>query len=143
MTPEMMIRLVLTALVDGELDGHPLVRRVRRHRLTTRVVLVATLALSCTHAVPPPPQDEEPATWVADVQDAGVVARPMPATPFKGQKRAPCVPVAQVEIEGRCWAPLAYTAEQVPGCGADAYEHQGRCYLPVRQAEPRPTSVQP
>lgn len=89
--------------------------------------------------------DDPPEVWATDgAADAGPVARPMPGKPFEGQKRPPCdKALGQVEIVGACWLALEVRPSQVPGCGADYFEHDGKCYLPVKQAKRPPTSVEP
>lgn len=70
---------------------------------------------------------------------APVIAYPLPETPFKEQRRPPCLEGTEVEIKGGCWMPHARTAPCPPGTA----EHQGKCYVAVRKPDPKPTSVEP
>ena len=67
------------------------------------------------------------------------IAYAMPDKPFKEQAKPPCLPEAEVEIRGGCWNELARTAP----CARGTAEHQGKCYVPVKKPDPKPTSVQP
>jgi hypothetical protein len=67
------------------------------------------------------------------------IAYPMPETPFKEQRKPPCIPDLQVEIRGGCWNELSRTAP----CPRSSAEYQGKCYLPVKKPDPQPRSVQP
>lgn len=78
-------------------------------------------------------------TWATD-GGAGVIAKPMPPEPLKGQKRPPCS-ADETAIAGGCWVELARSPE--PDMCGSRYEHGGRCYLPVQQAKRPPTSVEP
>ncbi|WP_434391481.1 hypothetical protein [Melittangium boletus] len=73
-------------------------------------------------------------------RDGGVIAVPVPPKRLERQQAPPCVspPDGQVEINGGCWSRM----EQRPPCG-QFYEHQGRCYVPVRETPRPPTSVEP
>jgi len=63
---------------------------------------------------------------------------PMPKQPRPGQRRPPCGE-AQRQINGACW----WRVEgRKPPC-EEAYEYDGRCYLPVERAERTPTSDEP
>ncbi|MFP2960258.1 hypothetical protein ACLEPN_21150 [Myxococcus sp. 1LA] len=94
-------------------------------------------------ALPAPEQDEAalassiakaaletPDTGVYDV--GGIVpapmmlARDMPAGPFKNHKRPPCRG-SQKDINGGCWI----ATEEKPDCPDDQYEHKGKCWVPV------------
>jgi hypothetical protein len=109
----------------------------------------AAITLSCARAIQadmqPAPVLEEapPETWATDglEEDAGVVARNLPSKPFEGQKRPPCTPPREKEINGGCW--LVIEGEVGPdNCGI-YYAHAGKCHVPVRQAKRPPTSVAP
>jgi hypothetical protein len=67
------------------------------------------------------------------------IAYPMPETPFKEQRRPPCMPEAEVEIRGGCWTPHKRDAP----CPRSTAEYQGKCYVPVKKPDPQPRSVQP
>jgi len=74
--------------------------------------------------------------WLADGTPP-LIALPLPREPFKEQKRPPCTPYVQVELVGACWVPHELKAP----CPGELYEHQGKCYLPVRATKPPPQSV--
>jgi hypothetical protein len=83
-------------------------------------------------------------TWATDGDgDAGVIARPMPAAPFKAQRTPPCPESDDVVIAGGCWAPVKHKPDRGGSCGTRYFEHGGECYLPVQQAQRPPTSVEP
>jgi hypothetical protein len=63
----------------------------------------------------------------------------MPGKRLPRQKRPPCSPRWEVEINGGCW--LQHTVKAP--CGAGEYERQGRCYMPVEEPERPATSEQP
>jgi len=63
----------------------------------------------------------------------------MPSKPRPDQKRPPCNPRWEVELNGGCW--FKQTAKAP--CGAGEYEWEERCYLPVRDPERPSTSEQP
>ena len=79
--------------------------------------------------------------FFSDGQDLSLpaIAYPMPETPFKEQRKPPCMPDAEVEIRGGCWTPHARTAP----CPRGTAEYQGKCYVPVRKPDPLPRAVQP
>jgi len=89
------------------------------------------------------PEDEPPESWATDAADAGVdaIARPMPGAAFKGQKKPPCT-LEQRAILEACWVEVARRPLE-DHCGREFFEHEGRCYLPVREAERPPTSMEP
>jgi eukaryotic-like serine/threonine-protein kinase len=62
-----------------------------------------------------------------------VVAYDMPSRALKGQKRPPCRPRGEVEINGACWVRLDL---ELP-CREAGYEYKGKCYVPLI-AEDRP-----
>jgi eukaryotic-like serine/threonine-protein kinase len=64
---------------------------------------------------------------------APAVADPMPSRALKGQKRPPCRPRGEVEINGGCWVRLDL---ELP-CRDAGYEYKGKCYVPLI-AEERP-----
>jgi len=73
-------------------------------------------------------------------RDGEAVSVPVPPKRLERQQAPPCKPPpsAQQEINGGCWSPM----EQRPPCD-QFYEHQGRCYVPVREMPKRPTSIGP
>ncbi|ATB33636.1 protein kinase [Melittangium boletus] len=68
-----------------------------------------------------------------------IIGYPLPSKPFKGQHKPPCTEGAEVEINGGCWAQLKQDAP----CPRTTAEHQGKCYMPVRDPPPEPRSLQP
>jgi hypothetical protein len=96
---------------------------------------------------PLPPSHEVPTdTWgpleevsLLGTTDGGVLAlsRPMPSTPFPGQKRPPCKPRVEVEINGGCWVPHK---EKAP-CPEDLFEHRGECHTVSMQPPKMPQSL--
>ena len=83
-----------------------------------------------------------PETVTSDwlTRDGGFIAVPIPSKRLERQQAPPCAPLPsrQVEINGGCWMEVI---ESLP-CG-QFYEHQGRCYVPVRETPKPPTSVVP
>lgn len=96
------------------------------------------------------PPLETPDDGVADAVSASVqdspqtglpvlaIGVPMPKTPLPGQKRPPCAPRSEVVVLAACWSLLRID----PPCD-EAYEREGRCYMPVFDSRPPPTSEQP
>lgn len=115
------------------------------------LVLLATLFLrertpGLPPAVPVAKREEEaPAIWSVDTRgpDAwwGVSssARRLPPKPFPEQKRPPCIPRLEEQLGGGCWLVLGARAP----CPADTFEHETKCYIPVRVAQRPPTSFTP
>ncbi|MBM7113368.1 hypothetical protein [Archangium primigenium] len=68
-----------------------------------------------------------------------VIAYPMPETPFKEQRKPPCMPELEVELRGGCWILHTKTAP----CPRSSAEYLGKCYVPVKKPDPVPRSVQP
>ena len=111
--------------------------------------------------VSPPPSGPEPVVSVAtaplsdgmpmdtlppltghsfkETEDGGiaVLAHPFPNKPFKGQKRPPCSPRSEVEINGGCWSPHKLSAP----CPEDIFEYKGQCYVTVMLAPRTPQSL--
>ncbi|MBM7117784.1 hypothetical protein [Archangium primigenium] len=90
-------------------------------------------------AAPERPEFESIATdWLS--RDGGTIAVPMPPKRLEKQQASPCLPAStgDEEINGGCWSRM----ERRPPCG-QFYEHQGRCYVPVRESPRPPTSVDP
>jgi hypothetical protein len=96
---------------------------------------------------PSPPSHEVPTdTWgplkemaLLGETDGGVLAlsRPMPSKPYPGQKRPPCKPRLEMELNGGCWVPH----EEKAPCHEDLFEHQGKCYMASMQPPKMPQSV--
>ncbi|WP_309888843.1 hypothetical protein [Archangium sp.] len=101
--------------------------------------LVVTEPARPSHEVPT--DNWEPLTEVSllGTTDGGLLAlaRPMPSKPYPGQRRPPCVPRAEVEINGGCWVPHA---EKAP-CPESLFEHQDKCYTVSGQPAPMPQSL--
>ncbi|WP_309896042.1 hypothetical protein [Archangium sp.] len=74
-----------------------------------------------------------------EFEDGGVaaLAHPFPSKPFKGQKRPPCSPRSEVEINGGCWSPHKLTAP----CPEDIFEYKGQCYVTVMLPPRTPQSL--
>ncbi len=62
----------------------------------------------------------------------------MPEHPLPKQKRPPCKPRAEVEINGGCWVQIGTL--KAP-CREDGYEWKGACYFPMRGPEHSDTST--
>lgn len=67
-------------------------------------------------------------------------ATAMPDLLPRGRQRAPCTRRGEVELHGSCWVPVG--TEKAP-CGADWYEHEGRCYMPTMPPERPPAEGSP
>ncbi|HZH77794.1 MAG TPA: hypothetical protein VEY88_17340 [Archangium sp.] len=131
-------------------------------RLTGAVAVCALAFVLGRHApVSPPPSAPEstagvsPAPMGHDVptgtalpttghslrefEDGGisVLSHPFPRKPFKGQKRPPCTPRVEMEINGGCWVPHMLKAP----CPEELFEYQGQCYTTAMLAPPTPQSV--
>jgi len=63
----------------------------------------------------------------------------VPSKPRQGQKRPPCTPRWEVEINGGCWGRLG---TQTAPC-ATGWEHDGACYLPIPAPQQPSTSEPP
>ena len=118
------------------------------------VLAVLGIGVACirlTHPLPPAPdevvvEEAPPELWVTDGagDDAGVIARPMPAKPFKEQKTPPCRGKGEVVVNDGCWVALETKPEPGVGCGPSYFEKNGKCYLPVQKPKPPPpTSLEP
>jgi serine/threonine protein kinase len=66
---------------------------------------------------------------------------PMPKQPFPGQRKPPCDPIAERDINGGCW--LGPIGTRKPPCGNVAYDYDGGCYAPNFNAPRQPTSNPP
>ncbi|MCY1078763.1 hypothetical protein [Archangium lansingense] len=66
-----------------------------------------------------------------------VLSRPLPSKPYHGQKRPPCKPRVEVEINGGCWVPHMLKAP----CPEDLFEYKGQCYTVSMQPPPTPQSL--
>jgi serine/threonine protein kinase len=84
-------------------------------------------------AVMEEPSAEEPALLS--------LARAMPSKPFEWQKRPPCAPKTQRAINGGCW--FGPVATQKPPCGAEAFDYDDGCYMPVATPPRQPNAVTP
>lgn len=91
------------------------------------------------HAVP-----EVPGVWATDIQHSGPGAARLgakvPGKPFEGQRKPPCEPRLQKQVNGGCWVVLK--AEPAPHCPEGSFEHRGECLLPVLAAQDVPVSGQ-
>ncbi|WP_309889904.1 hypothetical protein [Archangium sp.] len=61
------------------------------------------------------------------------------SNPFKGQKRPPCSPRSEEEINGGCWVPHELKAP----CPEDLFEHKGKYYTTAMLAPRWPQSLGP
>jgi hypothetical protein len=142
--------------------------RFRPHLGRMRLVgaaAVCTLAFTLGRHVPvsTPPSDPEPVASVApalmpdevptdtlppltghslkETEDGGTpaIAHPFPSKPFKGQKRPPCSPHSEEEINGGCWVPHKLKAP----CPEDLFEYKGQCYTTAMLAPRTPQSLGP
>ncbi|WP_225411995.1 serine/threonine-protein kinase [Stigmatella hybrida] len=68
--------------------------------------------------------------------EQGGIGFDMPKKPFPGQHRPPCAK-PEIKINEGCWIALA---EELPPCGAHAYEWKGKCYRPTFDPPPPSTS---
>jgi hypothetical protein len=83
--------------------------------------------------------EDAPKDWLT--RDEGTIAVPMPPKRLERQQAPPCDPApssGELAINGGCWSRM----ERRPPC-AQFYEHEGRCYVPVREMPRPPTSVEP
>ena len=113
------------------------------------ILAAAVLPLAChkpvLREVPPVrdvPEDAVPEVWATDGAEEGAIGAPLPAKPFKGQKKPPCKTdpkdaTIYTELVGGCWLKAA----QLPPCGS-LYESQGACYMPVKEGTPPRTSIE-
>jgi hypothetical protein len=67
------------------------------------------------------------------------LARPLPEKPFPGQRQPPCTPLIEAVLRGACWVAL----DLKPPCGNNAYEWEGKCYIPSLPPARQPTSNPP
>jgi hypothetical protein len=81
------------------------------------------------------------ATPVPEPQSGKVptLARPLPEKPFPGQRQPPCTPRVEAVLRGACWVVL----ETKPPCGNNAFDWEGKCYLPALNPARQPTSNTP
>jgi hypothetical protein len=128
------------------------------------VALLLSLVLLLSRAGDPAPRWMEdrhqevaqftPDAGVADdalstVQDADrrvgpwllALGRPMPSKPHPDQRRPPCEPRMEVEINGSCW--VGPIGKQQPPCGEKMFDYEGACYLPSFDGPKTPTSGEP
>jgi hypothetical protein len=134
------LQLVLLVLGAGALGllwqlAHPLMEVPQRaprtaDRPDADTVGTGDTALSAAPAGPSTPPANKGRGLTKDV----------PPKPLDGQKRPPCTPRWEVEINGGCWIQVGTV--KAP-CGDGGHEWKGLCYRSV-QAEERPsTSEQP
>ncbi|EAU67809.1 protein kinase [Stigmatella aurantiaca DW4/3-1] len=62
----------------------------------------------------------------------------MPKKPFPGQRRPPCRPQYEKEINGGCWSPPRDAPP--PPCGDNAFDWQDGCYIPILELRRPSTS---
>jgi hypothetical protein len=67
------------------------------------------------------------------------LARALPEKPFPGQRQPPCTPGIEAVLRGACWVELGLK----PPCGNNAYEWEGKCYIPSLPPARQPTSNPP
>jgi hypothetical protein len=119
-------------------------RAMRWGLAVTGVALAAGLALLLWPRPPSLPEmrgipDDTPVLMKGQNLSAPAIAYPMPETPFKEQRKPPCLPGTEVEIRGGCWMPHRSNAPCPPGTA----EYQGRCYVAVKKPDPEPRSLLP
>lgn len=71
------------------------------------------------------------------------LARPMPEKPFRGQKlptNGSCNDKREVVLNEGCWRKLADKPTTEDGCGEDAYEKDGECWVWVRDKRKVPST---
>jgi len=66
--------------------------------------------------------------------------RPMPSKPYPNQRRPPCEPRVEREINGACWVVVG---TERPPCGDRMFDWEDRCYLASYNEGQQPTSEQP
>jgi serine/threonine protein kinase len=74
------------------------------------------------------------------VSESGLSRDVLPE-PKRGQKRPPCTERGEVAINGGCWGTLV--GAESPPCGANQFEYQERCYVPILVSDRVPTSEDP
>ncbi|SEL06275.1 Protein kinase domain-containing protein [Stigmatella aurantiaca] len=81
-----------------------------------------------------------PPVWNGGLRGAGQagVGLGMPKKPFPGQRRPPCRPQYEREINGGCWSPPRDAPP--PPCGDNAFDWQDGCYIPVLELRRPSTS---
>ncbi len=106
---------------------------------------IGCLTLTATTPAPISVEASDAGEVWADTEltDGGIpaVGRPMPDAPLKGQKTGACER-DEVLLRGACWMEVVRKPE-ADRCGTKAYEHEGKCYIPVQKAKRPPTSVMP
>lgn len=121
---------------------------VRDLRLFVPIAAVALLVLG---AVPsllyaltprlPPPSEELTQDWTSDTSQplrfAAMALGKLPPDDDRRQLRAPCDTDMYVEMDGRCWLPLAL--DPCPN-KKGAFQHEGKCYARALKAQGIPTS---
>ncbi|MFY0526255.1 hypothetical protein ACN28I_25005 [Archangium gephyra] len=147
-----LMRIDTRPEVQAHLTSGPQKPPPRRHRaLGGAVALVTLLGLGVapwTHATAGPVEpaaappvlavdSPEPDTAIF-TSGADAIAHPMPQGPFRGQNRPPCKSRHEVVIRGGCWVEIASR----PPCD-DAYEYEGKCYMPGYSAPRPPQALHP
>jgi hypothetical protein len=69
------------------------------------------------------------------------LGRSMPSKPHPDQRRPPCEPRMEVEINGGCW--VGPIGNQKPPCGEKMFDYEGGCYLASFDGPKTPTSGEP
>jgi hypothetical protein len=106
---------------------------------SSRESLVVTESMPSSHEVPTDTWGPLMEMSLLSSTDGGllVLSRPLPSKPFHGQKRPPCKPRVEVELNGGCWVPHMLKAP----CPEDLFEYQGQCYTVSMQPPPTPQSL--
>jgi serine/threonine protein kinase len=86
-------------------------------------------ALSSAHA-----PEKRVGPWIPSL------GRSMPSKPYPDQRRPPCIPMMETEINGGCWVMVGSAK---PPCGDRMYEYEGACYLASFDGPKTPTSGEP
>jgi hypothetical protein len=95
---------------------------------------------------PAPLRDEVPTDGLVPLTELSLLVptegspaltHPLPSRPYKGQRRPPCKPRVEVELNGGCWVPHELKAP----CPEDLYEYQGKCYTVSMQPQPQPQAL--
>jgi hypothetical protein len=81
-------------------------------------------------------------TWAPEAQGHSIptLARPLPEKPLPGQRQPPCVPRIETILRGACWV---HVGNMSPPCGNNAYDWEGKCYIPSFNPARQPTSNPP
>jgi hypothetical protein len=71
---------------------------------------------------------------------APTLGRPLPEKPFPGQRQPPCTPRVETVLRGACWVGVI---DMKPPCGNNAFDWEGKCYIPALNPARQPTSNTP